>query len=110
MVLILTPPNNEVKNISAIGNNVIVNKKINFLSLKFMPILKLERIKRSKINIGINRRICFIKKIKGYNKWFNILIFPNPLKGSPKDLHKAYCMLPASFVKIKYKCGKITKK
>ena len=32
MVLILTPPNNEVKNISAIGNNVIVNKKINDLS------------------------------------------------------------------------------
>ena len=80
------------------------------MSSKLILILKLEVIKRSKINMGNNITNCFIKKTKGYIKWSVIFKLLVPLKGSPKDLNKAYSILLELFSKRKYKWGESTKR
>ena len=58
----------EVNNINTIGTIFIVNKNINFLSLRLNLVLNFESKNKNIMKKGINIPICFIKKINGLIK------------------------------------------
>ena len=61
----------------------IANKKRSFLSLKLNLNLIFLTNKHTKIKIGINRPICFIKKVRGNLIWSIKLDWSNPVLASP---------------------------